>query len=127
MAEHSVNVGEAHGDTTNADEDPRIVAAVKEYLAELENGVTSRSEFLARHAEIADELVGYLDGLELVVGAANEAQRTIEQLVKSNVQPTSLGDFRILREIGRGGMGVVYEALHLPLCATCRVENPADC
>ncbi len=26
-----------------------------------------------------------------------------------------LGDFQLIREIGRGGMGVVYEALEIPL------------
>src|SRR5215470_1311382 len=29
--------------------------------------------------------------------------------------PTELGDFRLLREVGRGGMGIVYEAEQVSL------------
>lgn len=43
------------------------------------------------------------------VGAPSEPNRGLEPL------PGMLGDFRIFREIGRGGMGVVYEAQQMLL------------
>src|SRR5262245_47123009 len=98
-----------------AGDDPRILAAVKEYLTLLESGPISRDEFLARHADIADQLADYLDGLELIHGAAVGARQATIQLAQSSTHPKVLGDFRILSEIGRGGMGIVYEALHVPL------------
>ncbi len=91
-------------------DDPRLVAALEEYLAELEAGRRpGRQEFLARHPRLAAALADCLDGLEVMhraapprpAGAAGEA--------------LPLGDFRILREVGRGGMGVVYEAEQLSL------------
>src|SRR5436189_4639518 len=107
-----------HVDVTRdvtGDDDPRILPAVKEYLMLLETGPVSRDEFLARHAEIADQLADYLDGLDLIHGAAVDLRQAAAQLAQASAHPKILGDFRILREIGRGGMGVVYEALHIPL------------
>jgi serine/threonine protein kinase/Tfp pilus assembly protein PilF len=94
-----------------ATEDPRIAAALQEYLAELESGQKpDRCAYLSRHPDIADTLADALDGLEFVHGAILPRARPEPAPV-----PTILGDFRILREIGRGGMGVVYEAEQLSL------------
>ncbi len=66
------------------------------------------SEYAARHPELAAEIhelfpalvmmedLGSVDGQPVRAGPA--------------AVPEQLGEFRILREIGRGGMGVVYEA-----------------
>ena len=103
-------------------DDPRVFAAVQEFLAALESGRRpSRREFVAQHPEIAEQLATCLDGLAFIHSAAGELNRFDSSssgraempIDLSNAQP--LGDFRLLREIGRGGMGVVYEAMQLSL------------
>ena len=101
-----------------AEEDPRLLRAVAEYQAVIESGRRpTRQEFVARYPEIASELSACLAGLAFVnAGAAHvaaEAGIAPDDPVGSSTRP--LGDFRLLKEIGRGGMGVVYEAMQLSL------------
>jgi serine/threonine protein kinase len=97
-------------------DDPRVVEALEEYLADLESGQRpNRQAFLARHAEIAEPLAECLDGMEMLHEASSPS-RAGGAADTADWQPgAALGDFRIVREIGRGGMGVVYEAEQLSL------------
>ncbi len=93
------------------DEDPRLVRAAQDYLAAVEAGRRpDRKEFAAQHADLFPALAPYLDALDLL-----HAPPPAPPAPEPALEPTALGDFRIVREIGRGGMGVVYEAVQLSL------------
>jgi serine/threonine protein kinase/tetratricopeptide (TPR) repeat protein len=99
-------------------QDSEVAAALEEYFTLLEQGQKpGRAEFLERHRSIADSLVECLDGLEFVNKAAGEFSPS-SKIAGPMTFPTFspiLGDFRLIREIGRGGMGIVYEAEQLSL------------
>jgi serine/threonine protein kinase len=97
---------------------PEVVEALEEYLEALERGeAPNQQAFLARHADLAGALAECLDGLEALhsVSSSTSPSTAIEAAPPEASLGTPLGDFRILREIGRGGMGVVYEAEQLSL------------
>ncbi len=100
-------------------EDPRVVEALDEYLAALEAGKKpDRQEFLSRHSAIADALAECLEGMEALHQAGSSSQPSAGGTLAGTAglqDGTPLGDYRLLREIGRGGMGIVYEAEQLSL------------
>jgi eukaryotic-like serine/threonine-protein kinase len=99
--------------------DGRVVAALEEYVELLRDGWRpDRAEFLARHHSLGAILGDRLDDLDFVQGAMSAVAATGPHgpvNVDSAGAPGRLGEYRIIREIGRGGMGVVYEAEQLPL------------
>jgi WD40 repeat protein/serine/threonine protein kinase len=93
--------------------------ALEEYLAEVEAGTAPpREEFLACYPELAEDLDACLDALRFISRAAQGPRSVLArvgELQPPEQSPGQLGDFRIIREVGRGGMGVVYEAEQLSL------------
>jgi hypothetical protein len=99
--------------------DPAVIQALQEYRAAREAGQKpSRQQLLARFPEIAGELSACLEALDFVHAAASQlhSERAAAGAdLPAEIPATPLGDFRLLREVGRGGMGVVYEAEQLSL------------
>jgi hypothetical protein len=103
--------------------EPSIMRIVEEYRAALQAGQKpDREAFLARCPQMAGALADCLDALEFIENAAPHLQKPSSEPrnrllpVSEEFQPEGpLGDFRIVREIGRGGMGVVYEAVQISL------------
>lgn len=76
------------------------------YLADLQAGRNpDRARLLEKHPGLATHLARALDGLEFIHRSSGGPATA----------PARLGDFRIVREVGRGGMGVVYEAEQVSL------------
>jgi outer membrane protein assembly factor BamB/tRNA A-37 threonylcarbamoyl transferase component Bud32 len=85
-----------------ADSAADLVGILDGYLADLQAGkAPDRDQLLEEHPELAAELEACLAGIEFVHRATGPV---------APEEPAALGEFRIVREIGRGGMGVVYEA-----------------
>jgi serine/threonine protein kinase len=93
-------------------EDEQLGRALEEYASLLQDGEPpGQSEFLERHASIAEALRACMDGLGMIQEVAPEfGPDSGPGGSLSEAAPTALGEFLLIREIGRGGMGVVYEA-----------------
>jgi eukaryotic-like serine/threonine-protein kinase len=73
------------------------------------------SEYTERYPDLADEIRELFPTLVMMErlgsGVAASASHVAESTHPAVPIPERLGDFRIVREIGRGGMGIVYEAV----------------
>jgi serine/threonine protein kinase/Tfp pilus assembly protein PilF len=99
--------------------DPALAALVDELTDRLHAGDdVDLGAFLGRHPEQAEALRQLIPALELI-GELKRSAVSEPPVVPPGLDPRLevgvLGDFRIVREIGRGGMGVVYEARQLSL------------
>src|SRR5262245_65801063 len=104
--------------TLAAPADGRVLEILDEYLAERRAGRDpDRGALLARHPDLAESLAASFRALDFVhdTGRALEAPAAAPGREGPAGEGRELGDYRILREIARGGMAVVYEAEQVSL------------
>jgi serine/threonine protein kinase len=106
-------------DSLNSDEGLGAVLAA--CIEAIDRGNADPHTFLARYPAYAAELREFFAGEERARRLAAPLRPVIQAAQASSaagaagVPPDPLGDFRIVREVGRGGMGVVYEAEQMSL------------
>ncbi|MGB7345319.1 MAG: serine/threonine-protein kinase [Pirellulaceae bacterium] len=110
------------GSKLDQSQQQRLTALLDDYLAGLETGTPQDVDAICEaNPDLADAIKAYLETLDKLYGfaAGMRGAAAIEAAAKDadtdssgqrTFQHLQLGDYKIGREIGRGGMGVVYEA-----------------
>jgi tetratricopeptide (TPR) repeat protein len=97
-------------DRTSRLQDDELEEVLDRYMDEVADGKKpDQEEYLHAYPRLAEALRGVFKTLDFVEAAG-------KSLNASKLEAGQrLGEFRIVREIGRGGMGVVYEAVQTSL------------
>jgi serine/threonine protein kinase/tetratricopeptide (TPR) repeat protein len=101
--------GAASGGSRPAED--RVGELAEEFLERHRRGERPPVEEYARaHPELAGEIRRLFPALLVMEDLRPAASDLAGDIAACGTAPERLGDYRILREVGRGGMGVVYEA-----------------
>lgn len=104
------SLGQPDTESSAAGVEASLEEVLDRYLAERTAGdEPDREAYLRAHPSLAEGLRGVFRTLDFV-------ETTSRTLHAATLEPGQmLGEFRIVRVVGRGGMGVVYEAVQVPL------------
>jgi serine/threonine protein kinase/Tfp pilus assembly protein PilF len=96
--------------------DPALAELVEELTARLKAGeAVDLDAWLTQRPEQADELRRLFPMLRLLADLSRSGEMSVPPALCEDALTGTLGDFRLIREVGRGGMGIVYEAKQISL------------
>jgi serine/threonine protein kinase len=113
------SIGPSALDELTDEQKVRLTDVLDRYLRALEGGFPPpRQQLFEAHSDLAGPLRMYLDNLDDlhdVAAAFGKHDATADDTSPRDPGEKRLGDFVLVREVGRGGMGVVYEARQISL------------
>ena len=126
MAETSMSDPKAENTGAVEDRNPVDVLA-DEFAARLRAGESpSMQEYVDRHPEHADEIQELFPGVALLeqLSQKQDSEASFAERPRHGGLPPGyrFGDIELIREVGRGGMGIVYEGYQHSLNRTVAVK-----
>src|SRR5437868_5244579 len=107
--------------TDALDSADRLGTVLAACIEAVDHGDADAAMVVARYPEYATELREFFAAQERAERLAAPLQSMLQAAQTANATgavsapPNALGDFHIVREVGRGGMGIVYEAEQVSL------------
>ncbi len=93
------------------------------FTAQLRGGESpSIEDYADQHPQLADRIRTLFPVLEMMEREGSTSGQPAEPAMMPPPQFERLGDFQIVREIGRGGMGIVYQAVQESLGRTVALK-----
>ena len=110
----------------DSDREQQLEAVIADYIGSCESGtVPDRREILSRHPELAAELrdfFGQHDRMNQMGQPIRGFGDDLSQALGPGQKLSYVGNYELLEEIARGGMGVIYKARQTTLGRTVAVK-----